>query len=134
MSFEDRQLTTDARVVHQLALNIKAHLDRVEAQVVLISQHLGLPYVIEESPVPQEVVDLVRAGKRLEAMRKYRELTNSDLDEARQVVDQIRGPSPLIIGLLAEVCRMGWEGRWTFSTSGRCHRTRAAAQWSGVTS
>jgi hypothetical protein len=89
MSFEGRQLSTDPRVVHQLALNIKAHLDRVEAQVVLISQRLGIPYEIEHQSVPQEVVDLVNAGKRLQAIAKYRELTNTDLDEARQVIDQI---------------------------------------------
>ncbi len=89
MSFENHQLSTDPRVVHQLALNIKAHLDRVEAQVILISQHLGLPYEVADAGVPQEVIDLARAGKRLQAMAKYRELTNADLDEARQVVDQL---------------------------------------------
>lgn len=89
MSFEHRQLSTDPRVVHQLALNIKAHLDRVEAQVVLISQHLGLSYAVEDLGVPQEVMDLARAGNRLQAIAKYRELTNTDLEEARQVVDQL---------------------------------------------
>jgi hypothetical protein len=89
MSFENRQLSNDPRVVHQLALNIKAHLDRVEAQVMLISQKLGLPYEIEQLSIPQEVVDLARAGQRLQAIAKYRELTNTDLDEARQIVDQI---------------------------------------------
>jgi hypothetical protein len=89
MSFENRQLSSDPRAIHQLALNIKAHLDRVEAQVLLISQSLGLPYEIAEPVVPPDVVALVHAGDRLAAIRRYRELTNADLDTARQVIDQI---------------------------------------------
>ena len=38
---------------------------------------------------PGEVVELVRAGKTLEAIKRYRELTGAGSDEAREVVTGI---------------------------------------------
>jgi hypothetical protein len=36
--------------------------------------------------VPAEVIELKRAGKTLDAMRKYRELTGASAEEANAVV------------------------------------------------
>jgi ribosomal protein L7/L12 len=82
-------MSVEYETLRRLAQNINAHLNRVEQQVALISQHLGLPYEIAGDAVPQAVVDLAHAGKRLEAIKLYRELTNADLQEAVQVIDQL---------------------------------------------
>jgi ribosomal protein L7/L12 len=59
----------------------------IEAQLALISEKLGIPY---ENPadaaMPREVVELVHAGKRLEAVKRYRQLTNASLNEAREAI------------------------------------------------
>ena len=61
----------------------------IEAQLALISEKLGVPYQGPSDGVPSEVVELVRAGKRLEAATRYRELTGASLDEAREAISRL---------------------------------------------
>ena len=63
-------------------------LDRIEAQLVLISKTAGVPYATysDSLNVPDEVVALARAGKQLDAVKRYRELTGASIDQAREVV------------------------------------------------
>ena len=61
----------------------------IESQLALISEKLGLPYENPADAVPQEVVELVHAGKRLEAVTRYRELTHATFEEARTVVSRL---------------------------------------------
>ena len=65
---------------------INERLRAIEAQLELLSQKAGVPYERPGADVPQEVVDLKVAGKELEAMKKYRELTGADGKEAQEVV------------------------------------------------
>jgi ribosomal protein L7/L12 len=58
----------------------------IEAQPALISEKLGIPYENPADTVPREVVELVQAGKRIEAVKRYRQLTNAGVDEAREVI------------------------------------------------
>jgi ribosomal protein L7/L12 len=63
-------------------------LDRIEAQLKLIAQTEGVPYATyaESLNVPDEVVALARAGKQLDAVKRYRELTGANVDQAREVI------------------------------------------------
>jgi hypothetical protein len=61
----------------------------IEAQLALISEKLGIPYENPADSVPQEVVELVHAGKRVEAATRYRQLTNASFDEAREVISRL---------------------------------------------
>lgn len=61
----------------------------IEAQLALVSEKLGLPYAAAASAAPPDVVALVRAGKKLDAVRRYRELTGADFVTARDVIDGI---------------------------------------------
>lgn len=68
---------------------LKARLDNLEAQMMLVSTRLGLPYMpatAAEVPVPQEVIDLAHAGKTLQAIAEYRRATGAGLEDARAVV------------------------------------------------
>ncbi len=58
----------------------------IEAQLALVSEKLGLPYTTPTAVVPPDVVELARAGKQLEAIKRYRELTGASMDDARSVV------------------------------------------------
>jgi ribosomal protein L7/L12 len=61
----------------------------LEAQVALLSERLGIPFTTVTSRTPDEVVALVRAGRKLEALKRYRELTGATFEDARLVVDGI---------------------------------------------
>ena len=61
-------------------------LARIEEQLALVSEKLGLSFAATDSTVPREVVELARAGNKLEATKRYRELTGASFDEARDVV------------------------------------------------
>jgi ribosomal protein L7/L12 len=60
--------------------------ERLEAQLALVSEKLGVPFDYPAATVPAEVVELARSGDRLAAIKRYRELTNASSDEARDVV------------------------------------------------
>ncbi len=59
----------------------------LEAQVALLSEKLGLPFTTTASSTPDDVVALARAGKKLDAVKRYRELTGASFEEARNIVD-----------------------------------------------
>lgn len=62
-------------------------LARLERQVEFIMQHLGIQ---EPQPDrPAEVQALARAGKKIEAIKLYRELTGVGLAEAKAAVDEM---------------------------------------------
>jgi ribosomal protein L7/L12 len=64
-------------------------LDRIEAQLKLIAETVGgVPYATyaESLNVPDDVVALARAGKQLDAVKRYREVTGANIDQAREVV------------------------------------------------
>ena len=65
---------------------INDRLRGIENQVKLLSDKAGIPYELPSAGVPQEVVELAEAGKTLEAIKKYRELTEADFETAREVV------------------------------------------------
>jgi ribosomal protein L7/L12 len=68
---------------------MRARCRSIEAQLAVLSNKVGVPYVNPSASVPPEVAELAKAGKRLEAMKRYRELTNATAEEARQVVQSV---------------------------------------------
>ena len=66
--------------------SINERLARIESQVALVSRRLDIPFEEPAAKVPPEVVELARAGKTLDAVKRYRELTDASFDEARAVV------------------------------------------------
>ena len=55
----------------------------------LISEKLDLPYENPGDGVPAEVVELARAGERIDAVKRYRALTGASLDVAHDVVSKL---------------------------------------------
>jgi len=68
-------------------------LERLEQQVALISEHLQLPFPAADADatadVPEEVVELARAGRRVEAIKRYGDLTGIGISTATSVVNAI---------------------------------------------
>ena len=64
-------------------------LQRIEAQLALLSQKAGVPFEDPAASAPPEVLELVRAGDRMGAIRKYRELTGAGMHEAQELVETL---------------------------------------------
>ena len=74
---------------------LKAHFDAtnrrlaaIEEQLKRLSDAAGITYstYVEEHEVPEEVVALATSGDQLGAIKKLRELTGMDFEQARSVV------------------------------------------------
>ncbi|CAN5444404.1 hypothetical protein BH10ACT1_BH10ACT1_15570 [soil metagenome] len=73
-----------------------ARIEALEEQVAYLAHHLGLT---PTSPGPgaaaaagdpmADVVTLVRSGKKIEAIKRYREIYGVGLKEAKQAVERI---------------------------------------------
>ncbi|UNZ21818.1 ribosomal protein L7/L12 [Streptomyces sp. 891-h] len=59
---------------------------RVERKLDLVLEHLGLQ---EHDPRLGDVVELLRSGKKLHAIKRYRELTGDGLKEAKEAVERL---------------------------------------------
>ncbi len=64
----------------------------VEQKLDMIFQHLGIDYHEEpKSPMEQQIVDLVHSGRKIAAIKLYREQTGAGLKEAKDAVEEIAG-------------------------------------------
>ncbi|MFC0431609.1 50S ribosomal protein L7/L12 [Kutzneria buriramensis] len=64
---------------------LERRLERLESKLDLVMRHLD---VAEPGP-DQDVVLLARAGRKIEAIKRYRELTGVGLKEAKDAVERI---------------------------------------------
>jgi ribosomal protein L7/L12 len=65
-------------------------LRQLEEQVERLSVQAGMPWSAAMTPdggVDAQVVALAQSGQKIEAIRRYRELTGIGLAEAKQVVE-----------------------------------------------
>jgi ribosomal protein L7/L12 len=72
---------------------ISARLDHIEAALKISMLNAYTPWAefVQKTAggVPDEVVEMVRAGKRLQAMKRYMDLTGVGMATARQVIESI---------------------------------------------
>ncbi|WP_432057636.1 hypothetical protein [Streptomyces sp. bgisy022] len=61
-------------------------LARVERKLDLMLDHFGLQ---QELPRRDEITALLREGKKIQAVKVYREATGADLREAKEAVDRL---------------------------------------------
>jgi ribosomal protein L7/L12 len=65
---------------------LNERLDYMERHLVAMGSAAGYRYAPFDSGMPPEVEALARAGKSLEAMKLYRELTGASFDQAKAAV------------------------------------------------
>ncbi|MCG0290443.1 hypothetical protein [Streptomyces sp. PSAA01] len=65
---------------------VQRRADRIEHKLDLILDHLGIEVA---GPDLGRVTALLREGKKLEAIKAYRQLTDADLKEAKEAVERI---------------------------------------------
>jgi Ribosomal protein L7/L12 C-terminal domain len=66
-----------------------ARLSSVEAKLDLLLNLAGLEYDPYQN-VPGEVADAIRSGKKIEAIKRYREATAVGLKEAKDFVEEVQ--------------------------------------------
>ncbi len=64
-------------------------IKRLEEQVKLLSDRLGIPWDDGSEGMPPEVVELARSGRKMEAIKTYNDLTGAGLAESKNAVDKL---------------------------------------------
>lgn len=65
------------------------HLRRVEFKVDTLLAHFGIAAPGPESQLSHDIRDLAAQGKKIHAIKLYREQTGASLAEAKAAIDQI---------------------------------------------
>ncbi|GAB97191.1 ribosomal protein L7/L12 [Kineosphaera limosa] len=75
---------------HEIA-RLNRRVTALEATVREVCKQTGIdPRSLPQPQRPhQEVLDLLRSGKKIQAVKRYRELTGAGLREAKEAVDEI---------------------------------------------
>jgi hypothetical protein len=68
---------------------LKSRLASIEAKLDSVRTHFGLAQVVPSHSVPPEVRGLVEAGRKIEAIKLYRDRSGLSLKEAKDVIDRI---------------------------------------------
>jgi ribosomal protein L7/L12 len=72
-------------------LELRQKVGKLERQVTFLLDHLGLEY--HEDPntgVSPEILELVRAGRTIEAIRLFREETGFGLKQAKEFIESLQ--------------------------------------------
>ena len=71
---------------------LRARVIHLEGQVEFLYKHLGLTFVPETNPGDDpRVIEQIKKGNMIEAIKIYRELTNAGLAEAKDAVEKLQG-------------------------------------------
>ena len=71
--------------------DLRERLERLERKVDFLLQHFGLVTVAQQTPQAYaQVLALKRAGRIIDAIKLYRELTGVGLREAKDYVDRLQ--------------------------------------------
>lgn len=68
---------------------LRARVAELERRLDFLYRKLGVEYVDNPGMADSHIVDLLKKGNKLEAIKAYRELTNAGLAEAKNAVEQI---------------------------------------------
>lgn len=81
---------------HEEIARLRRRVDALEAALREVCERTGLdPAIVAAKPsVDAEVLELVRAGQKIHAIKRYREVTGAGLREAKEAVEAIERRSP----------------------------------------
>ena len=76
---------------HELSI-MRTRMAHLEGQVAFLYKHLGITFAPEPaSGDDPRIIEALKNGRLLEAIKVYRELHRSSLEEARLAVEEIQG-------------------------------------------
>ena len=68
-------------------LALRARVADLESHLEYIYKHLRIDYSTNPDAANEKVIDMLRGGNKIEAIKIYREIHNVGLAEAKQAVD-----------------------------------------------
>lgn len=74
-----------------------AATSRVEAKLDLLLKNAGLKYD-PYADLPPAVVDALRKGEKIQAIKHYREATGADLVQAKEFIEEVQRKSSGVAG------------------------------------
>jgi ribosomal protein L7/L12 len=70
---------------------LRSRMIHLEGQVEFLYKHLGVTFVPEAAPGDDpRIIELIQKGKKIDAIKIYRDLTNAGLADAKQAVEEIQ--------------------------------------------
>jgi hypothetical protein len=79
-------------VTEQELTTLRNRVTHLEGQVAFLYKHLGITFIPEAGPGDDpRIIDQLKKGNLLGAIKVYRELHDTGLDEARLAVEEIQG-------------------------------------------
>lgn len=72
-------------------IQLRARIAELEDKVEKLYQHFGLTYNQNAPAEDPRLIEAVRRGNMIEAIKVYREIYNVGLAEAKAAVEQMRG-------------------------------------------
>jgi len=76
-------------VDHEIS-ELKRRVTTLESQIAFLLRDLGLEYPEPSTwEVPTEIMDLVRRGKKVEAIRLFRQETGAGLKDAKEFIESL---------------------------------------------
>jgi ribosomal protein L7/L12 len=79
-------------ITEQELTTLRNRVVHIEGQVAFLYKHLGITFIPESGPEDDpRIIDQLKKGNLLGAIKVYRELHNTGLDEARLAVEEIQG-------------------------------------------
>jgi ribosomal protein L7/L12 len=73
----------------QEVYELRQRVEKLERQVAALMQAVGLHDAAESAAMTPEILDLVRRGDKLKAIRLYREATGAPLKAAKAYIDSL---------------------------------------------
>lgn len=70
-------------------MNLRSKVNELEERINFLYTKLGIAYGSNISPVDPRILDFIRQGNKIQAIKIYREVTGVGLAEAKDAVDQI---------------------------------------------
>jgi len=70
-------------------IQLRARIAELESRVDFLYKRLNVEYVENAAPIDPRIMELVRQGNKIGAIKIYRELYNVGLVEAKNAVDQM---------------------------------------------
>jgi ribosomal protein L7/L12 len=72
-------------------LQLKHRINLLEGQVSFLYKHLGIEFVPEVSTNDDpRIIELLKKGNKMDAIKIYREITNADLLNAKNAIEEIQ--------------------------------------------
>lgn len=77
--------------IEQEVMELRMRLARLESEVEALYRRLNIPYGAEALQADERVMEALRGGNLIEAIKVYREIYNTGLAEAKDAVEKMRG-------------------------------------------